>query len=43
MFVRMELGALDMTTLGGLTTRPEINLGSFSLRFCGGLGLREIT
>ena len=31
-FVQMELGAPEMTTLGGLNAPPEINLGSFSMR-----------
>ncbi|MDP1532100.1 MAG: hypothetical protein Q8L92_00810 [Rubrivivax sp.] len=31
-FVQMELGAPEMTTLGGLIAQPEINLGSFSVR-----------
>jgi hypothetical protein len=31
-FVQMELGAPEMTTLGGLIAQPEINLGSFSMR-----------
>jgi hypothetical protein len=28
----MELSAPEMATLGGLTTPPEVNLGSFSMR-----------
>lgn len=31
-FFQMELGAPEMTTLGGLTASPDVNLGSFSVR-----------
>lgn len=31
-FLQMELGAPGMATCGGLTARPEINLGSVSVR-----------
>ena len=31
-FLQMELSAPEMATLGGLTTPPEVNLGSFSMR-----------
>jgi hypothetical protein len=32
LFLQIELGAPEMATLGGLTTPPETNLGSFSVQ-----------
>jgi hypothetical protein len=32
LFLQMELGAPEMTTIGGFARSPETNLGSFSLR-----------
>jgi len=32
LLLQVELGSPDMPTIGGLTEKPEVNLGSFSVR-----------
>jgi hypothetical protein len=32
LFLQVEMGSVEMATLGGLTAPPELNLGSVSIR-----------